>query len=69
MGGLQKKGLTGIYPQWHKGVHPDCHLFTLRSERGKESFSTKCVGTLKLILTTLNTPVSSCSLSGFSASL
>ena len=65
MGGLQEKGQTRICPQWHKGVHSDCHLFTLCSERGKESFSTKCVGPLKLILTTLNTPVSSCSLSCF----
>lgn len=69
MGGLQEKGQTGICPQWHKGVHSACHLFTLHSERGKESFSTKCVGPLKLTLTTLNTLVSSCSLPGFSAGL
>lgn len=60
MGGLQEKGQTGICPQWHKGVHSDCHLFTLHSEE-KRSFSTKCVGPLKLTLTTLNTLVSSCS--------
>lgn len=67
--GFQEKCQARVRPQWYNGVYLIAS-FLLSTQRGKKlgTFSTKqSMGAPEFTVTTLNTPVSFCLLSGFSA--